>query len=241
MNQLLTGRLCAAETTLHIAPGKVLATEIAFAADRPAAIWYRHNFYVWIRLVLDRNAFAGCGRDLYHGQFRSAALRPGDVLEYRLYLDPAHNPACGERNFRGETVPYESLTLMGLKRDAASRSWTRNTSQPGGSAESCRRIFSPGRVTHVLMEAARHAPQADARGRFAFAAPELSLLSLNRQKHLLDLATLVPGAEYNLTLRHSNAAGDWFCERDTLMVPARPVRTATFAGQRWMSAVPSNG
>lgn len=241
--RMFTASIGTAETSLFIGGTSSRSAEISYAADRPVAIWYRHNFYVWIRLMLDRT-----GLPCRAGSFRSPAMLAGDVLEYRLYLDPAHNPARhparnptgGSAKAQGEILPHDSITLLGLKPEPTRHPWPRHASLarlPGGYR---RRLGSPGRMTHVLLEAARQEPGIDAQGAPAFATPELSHLSLNRQHHQIDLGGLIPGADYHLTLRHSNAAGEWFTERDTLKIPARPVKTATFAGARRLSAVPSN-
>lgn len=233
---MIAARMFAEETTLFMAPDAARSTEIAFAAERPVAIWYRHNFYVWIRLVLDRN-----GLPCRQGTFRSVALHPGDVLEYRLYLDPAHNPARGEMNAQGRLVLHDGITLMGLRAEPAARRWARHaaTMPRGRFHRHC--LGSPGRTTHVLIEAAREKPLALPSGALAFATPEVSLLSLNRQSHQLDLGALAPGADYHLVARHSDTSGAWFCDQDHLVTPRRPVKTATVAGTRWLSAVPSNG
>ena len=238
---MIAARMFAEETTLYLAPDTAQSTEIAYAAERPVAIWYRHNFYVWIRLVLDRTGAPKRPNGIRQGSFRSAALRPGDVLEYRLYLDPAHNPARGEMNAAGKLVPHDGITLMGLKAAPTAGRWPRHATSTLRVGSSRHRIGSPGRTSHVLVEVAREKPLALPSSALAFATPEISLLSLNRQSHQLDLGALAPGADYHLIARHSDAQGNWFCDQDTLATPRRPVKTATFAGARWLSAVPSNG
>jgi hypothetical protein len=230
---MFTASIGTAETSLFIGGAASRSAEISYAADRPVAIWYRHNFYVWIRLVLDRT-----GLPCRAGSFRSPALQAGDVLEYRLYLDPAHNP--GATTAKAPVMPHDAITLLGLRPEPTRHPWPRHAGLEMLGTNCCRRLGSPGRMTHVLLEAARQEPRRDAQGALTFAAPEFSCLSLNRQRHRIDLGGLIPGADYNLIIRHSNAAGEWFTERDTLTIPARPVKTATFAGTRRLSAVPSN-
>lgn len=235
---MFTARIAAENAVLFI--DEVSATtEITYQSDRPVAIWYRHNLYVWIRLVLDRT---GIRPHLDRsGAFRSPEMLPGDILEYRLYQDMQHNPSYGARNKAGLLVPYDSVTLLGLKRHPLNvRRPSYSFGEWRGAGWHCR-AGMPGLNSHLAIEAAREAPVAGASGPLAFKAPDFSLLSLNRPVHQLDLKPLLPATDYHLVLRYSDNAGNWWCERGSFATPSRPLRTATLVdATRPRLAIPSN-
>jgi hypothetical protein len=234
---MFTARIAAENAVLFI--DEVSATtEITYRSDRPVAIWYRHNLYVWIRLVLDRT---GIRPQLDRcGAFRSPEMLPGDILEYRLYQDMQHNPSDGARNKAGQLVPYDSVTLLGLRRRPfTARRPSYTFGEWSGAGWRCR-VGMPGLISHLAIEAAREAPVTGPSGALGFKAPDFSLLSLNRPIHQLDLKPLLPATDYHVVLRYSDSAGNWWCENGSFATPSRPVRTATLSGASRLRALPSN-
>lgn len=239
---MFTARIAAENAVLFLDPESTAAdrtTEIAYRSERPVAIWYRHNLYVWIRLVLDRTGQQP--RFNRSGAFRSPEMLPGDILEYRIYEDMQHNPSYGALDAVGISVPYDSVTLMGLRR-RPSRVCSPRFSRIEPRRIGCRYLVgTPGVVTHLSVEAAREAPVASPLGDPRFRCPDLSFLSLHRQTHRLDLQPLLPATNYHVVLRYSDSLGNWWCEQGSFATPRRPLRTATLVdATRPRRAIPSN-
>lgn len=236
---MFTARITAENAVLFVDAESGHSTKVAYQSDRPVAIWYRHNLYVWIRLVLDRTG--RLPRAAKSGSFRSPDLLPGDIVEYRIYEDMQHNPSYGPVNAAGISVPYDAVTLMGLRRRPCRMrppSYSRHEQRRIG----CRFLVgTPGVVSHVSVEAAREAPVEGPLGAPYFRAPDLSLLSLHRQTHRLDLQPLLPTTDYHVVLRYSDRDGNWWCEKSSFATPRRPLRAATLVdATRPRLAIPSN-
>jgi hypothetical protein len=243
---MFTARIGTAQTSLFIDEAAGRAVDLFYESDRPVAIWYRHNFYVWIRLVLGR---AGGGHHLAcRGSFRSTAMLPGDVLEYRVYQDMQHNPSHGDGNARGDVIPYDGVILMGLKSRPRRGRW-RHYSSAEANGTGCRfRIGTPAIASHVLVEISRDEPCMGSDGAWSFANPERAAFGFHRQFYQFDFKPLAPGGEYHVLIRCSDAAGNWWSERQGFTMPEWPVLRpelrripAMIAGARRRIAIPSNG
>ncbi|WP_374369977.1 hypothetical protein [Dongia sp.] len=243
---MFTARIGTAQTSLFIEEQPGQSAELFYESDRPVAIWYRHNFYVWIRLVLDR---AGSMPGLAcRGAFRSSALLPGDILEYRIYEDMQHNPSQGDSNARGVVVPYDGLVLMGLRRRPRHGPWL-HYSRAEALGTGCRfRLGTPATVSHVLIEISRDEPRPGSDGALRFTTPERAVFGFHRQFYQFDFKSLAPGSDYHVLIRCSDTAGNWWQEHQRFTMPEWPVlrpelqrRPAMVAGSRRHIAIPSNG
>lgn len=243
---MFTARIGTAETSLFIKEEAGRTAELLYESDRPVAIWYRHNFYVWIRLVLDRAGNApgfAC-----RGSFRSTELLPGDILEYRIYQDMQHNPSRGDCNARGAVVPSDGVVLMGLKSSPRRGTWLHYSRiEPFGTG--CRfHIGTPGITSHVLIEFSRDEPCLGSDGILRFAAPERVASGFHRQFHQFDFKPLAPGGDYHVLIRCSDTLGNWWHEHQHFTMPEWPILRpeirripAMVAGARRNIAMPSNG
>lgn len=199
--------ITASPAVLHIDVGAGVRTgtsTIEYKSIYPVTMWQRLNLSFWTPVNLF--SIVGTAEADTVGSFSTDALRPGDLVEYRAYIDDGANPN-GPRNDRAR---FEQAQVQALVKDPTRQDWITDQSTETGGTYYGRLLATGPLITTVHAEISPAPPSTGVFGELIFADVLASADSALRSVHTFELKPLLAGTGYFCTIRLSDQQGNWF-------------------------------
>jgi hypothetical protein len=190
---------------------------------RPVCIWFRINREPWQRMNLEK-ADAKEGERLLRGNFMSEPLKPGRVLQYRIFNDPNRTPEEDyERDYRirmpreGYPLGSQTIMILGLLKKPIKTHWTSERKETVGGTYCWLRIGTPDVRTTVRVNVTQRVSD---RNDYSTQFETYRVRELESQ---MVVEPLLPGQLYDRTIRYVDSSGNWWDETDTFTTLQRVV------------------
>lgn len=202
---------------INVGAGQATGTAmIDYKSIYPIVMWQRLNLATWSKINLFK--LVGTADADTIGSFTTDPMRPGDLLEFRAYVDGT-DPNAGPN----DRARFEHAQVQALVSKPDRQPWiTDQTTDVGGTFYS-RLIATPPLITTVHAEIGLAPPVAGTFGELTFSAVVASTDSVLRSVHQIELTPLMAGTLYFCTLRLSDQKGNWFYLEESLVTLQRTV------------------
>lgn len=203
---------------INVGAGQSTATStIDYKSIYSIVMWQRLNLGIWSKVNLFK--VVGTADADTAGSFTTDPLRPGDLLEFRAYIDDWADPNAAPN----DRARFEHAQAQALVSKPERQPWITDQTTDVGGTFYARLIATPPMITTVHAEIGLAPPVAGTFGELTFSGVVASADSVLKSVHAIELTPLLAGTLYFCTLRLSDQQGNWFYLEESALTLQRTV------------------
>lgn len=203
---------------INVGAGQSTATStIDYKSIYSIVLWQRLNLGIWSKVNLFK--VVGTADADTAGSFTTDPLRPGDLLEFRAYIDDWADPNAAPN----DRARFEHAQVQALVSKPERQPWITDQTTDLGGTFYARLIATPPMITTVHAEIGLAPPVAGTFGELTFSGVVASADSVLKSVHAIELTPLLAGTLYFCTLRLSDQQGNWFYLEESALTLQRTV------------------